>query len=313
MVFFVRECIRFMCVKTWIDINNRPLAYLYIILQFIFLKKFSFNRRKFKIFVEWYIWGGDIIKNQGIRNEYLFIEKINKKKLNQLTFLLQELILFLYPHIKHDSIILCYKNIEYEKGDIVIQVGCIKKYISIKMGHKNSVHCESVKKFKDFLEEINISKHTINEILKYQHADGTLDGTGVIRISSEEYKKENKNSIDYINMELNNKIIIPKIVDRFIIKGTQYQNHKIDLLVYGVPEDFLFITPKEIQDYIMSKTGIKSSAVHFSCLTLQPLSRVLNYNKKLEYMRNWIQIKWYNIEDNIIEVMNERYQKGLNN
>ena len=74
------------------------------------------------------------MKNQGIRNEYCFIKEMNGKKLNELSFLLQELILFLFPHIKEYSIIKCYKNIEYEKGDIVVQVGAIKKYISIKMG-----------------------------------------------------------------------------------------------------------------------------------------------------------------------------------
>ena len=250
--------------------------------------------------------GGDNLKNYGVRNEYLFIEQINNKKLGELTFLIQELILFLFPYIKKDSIIKCYKNIEYEKGDIVIQVGCIKKYVSIKMGHRNSVHCESVKKFKKFLERLNISKQTINEILRYQYADGTVNGTGNFRKSAIEYKENNKESIELINKELNNPKTIQKIVNRFIIQGTQWNTHKIDLLVYGTPEDFFFITPKEIHTFIMNKRNVKSSAIHFSCLTIQPLSRVLNYNKKFEYMRHWIQIKWYNLEDNIIELMNER-------
>lgn len=253
------------------------------------------------------------MKNGGIRNEYLFIKEINGKRLRELSFLLQELILFLFPHIKEYSIIKCFKNIEYEKGDIVIQVGCIKKYISIKMGHKNSVHCESIKKFKKFLENLNISQHTINEILRYQYADGTLDGTGKFRKSSVEYKQDNKESISSINKELNKQEVIQKVVNRFIIQGTQWHTNKIDLLVYGTPDDFFFIPPKEIHTYIMSKRNVESSAIHFSCLTVQPLSRVLDYNQKMEYMRHWIQIKWYNLEDNIIELMNERCQKELNN
>ena len=253
------------------------------------------------------------MKNYGIRNEYLFIKEINGKKLNELSFLIQELVLFLFPHIKEYSIIKCYKNIEYEKGDIVVQVGYIKKYISIKMGHKNSVHCESIKKFKRFLENLNISQNTINEFLKYQYADGTLNGTGKFRKSSAEYKQDNKESISSINNELNNQEIIQKVVNRFIIQGTQTHTKKIDLLVYGTPDSFFFITPKEIHTYIMSKRNVESSAIHFSCLTVQPLSRVLDYNQKMEYMRHWIQIKWYNIEDNIIELMNERCQNRLNN
>ena len=94
------------------------------------------------------------------------------------------MILFLFLHIKYNSTIKCYKNVDYEKGDIVIQVGYIKKYISIKMGHRNSVHCESIYKFKHFLEKLNVSKNVINEIFKYQYADGTMNGIGKFRKSS---------------------------------------------------------------------------------------------------------------------------------
>ena len=45
------------------------------------------------------------MKNYGIINEYRFVEFINNKTLRELTFLLQELILFLFPHIKENTII----------------------------------------------------------------------------------------------------------------------------------------------------------------------------------------------------------------
>ena len=40
--------------------------------------------------------------------------------------------------------------------------------------------------------------------------------------------------------------VIKKVINRFIIQGTQWHLHHINLLVYGTPEDFFFITPKEI-------------------------------------------------------------------
>lgn len=216
------------------------------------------------------------------------------------------MILFLFPNVNLNSVVHCYKNVEYEKGDICIKVLDEVKYVSIKMGHRNSVHCESIKKFVKFLEKLNISKNTIKEILKYQYADGTINGTGNYRLSTVEYKKNNKDSIKQINNELNNPEILREAVNRFIIQGTQWHTHKIDLLIYGIPEDFFFITPKEIHTYVQSKKNMESSAIHFSCLTFQPLSRILDYNEKMEYMRDWIQIKWYNLEDNIIELMNQR-------
>ena len=221
------------------------------------------------------------MKNLGHKNEYDFMKAINNKKINELNFLLQELILFLFPNIKSTDIIYCYKNVEYEKADICIRVGFVRKYISIKMGYRNSVHCESIDKFIKFLKSLEVSNYTISEILRYQYADGTLDNSGKNRISTSEYKLKNQDIIDKINIELNNPKIIHKIINRFIIQGTQWHLHKIDLLIYGTPNDFFFITPEEIYGYIESKIDNYSSSIHFSCLTFQPLSRVLNHNEKL--------------------------------
>lgn len=231
------------------------------------------------------------MKNNGIRNEYLFIEALNNKRLDELNFLQQELILYLFPNIKDGDIISCCKNVDYEKPDICIKVGRKIKYISIKMGHRNSVHCESIEKFTKFLKSINIKPNIINEILKYQYADGTTDGSGQSRQSSTNYKLENEDSINLINEEINNPKVIKKIINRFLIQGTQWHSNKVDVLVYGTPEDFFFINKSEIYKYILSKIDVKSSAIHFSCLTFQPMSRVLDYNEKMEYMRHWIQIK----------------------
>ena len=49
-----------------------------------------------------------------------------------------------------------------------------------------------------------------------------------------------------------------------------------------------------------------SSAVHFGPLTVQPLDRCLNRNKKYESKRFSIQVKWYNLVDDIIENMNNK-------
>ena len=56
--------------------------------------------------------------------------------------------------------------------------------------------------------------------------------------------------------------------------------------------------------YIMKKhKNNYSSAIHFSGLTIQPMARNLKYNLKYEKDRYKIQVKWYNISDDIIEVM----------
>lgn len=246
------------------------------------------------------------MKNKGLQNEYWFINAINNKKLNELSFLLQDLILFLFPNIDQNQKIVCYKNIYYEKADICIKVGNITKYVGIKMGIRNSVHGEKLITFIKFLYELNIDKNVINEMLKYHYADGTLDGTGKNRMSIAEYKLTNLKNIYFVNKELNNLNILKSAINRFIIQGTQKEFHPIDVLIYGTPGDFLFITCDEIYKYILGKRNIESSAIHFSCLSYQPQARVLNFDKSKEYMRDYIQIKWYNFEDNVIEILNQR-------
>lgn len=223
-----------------------------------------------------------------------------------MNFLLQEFIYDIFNDVNCNSVVRCSKNVDYEKGDICIKIGSKVRFISIKIGKRNSVHCESINKFILYLKDLNIKKSIINKILKYHYGDGTKDGTGKKRLNVEQYKLKHHRSIFKVNKYLNNKEIIKRCINRFIIQGTQESSNKIDALIYGSPLDFLWIKVDDIYKYVLSKCNYKSSSIHFSCLTYQPLSRVLNFDKKSEYMRNWIQIKWYNLEDNIIEIMNQK-------
>lgn len=250
-----------------------------------------------------------VLKNDGIRNEYLFVQNINGRKYRNINFLLQDLIRYLFPLIQKNDIVKCYKNIEYEKGDICIEYNGLKKYVSIKKGNRNSVHGEKLEKFCNFLHQLNINNDIINDILKYHYADETLDGSGKTRISSQEFKLKNEKLIQRVNDYFNNDFILNKFIERFIIKGTQSHLNDIDVLVYGTFDNFIFVTKNEIFDYILSKRDCISSSIHFSIFTYQPESRVLNYDPNKEYQRHNIQIKWYNLEDNIIEILNSRVIK----
>lgn len=250
------------------------------------------------------------MKNDGKRNEYLFIYKLNNKRVSELDYLLRDMIESIFDDINPSDIIKCFKLFEYEKPDICIVVKNQKKYISIKKGIRNSVHGEKIDKFIRYLKKINVNEEVINCILKYHYADGTIDGSGRIRQSLQDYKKEHYDEIKFINDSINKRDIVESIINRFLIQGTQTHTNKVDILVYGTPNDFFYILKEDIYNFMLSKLNYQSSAVHFSCLTFQPMSRVLDYDESKQERRQAIQIKWYNLEDNIIEIMN---QKLLNN
>lgn len=242
----------------------------------------------------------------GFQNEYNFIKQINGKKIKELNIIFQLLISDLYGKIdNYKTKVYAWKNSKPNKTDFYIRLANHKepKRISLKKGVKNSVHVEPISEFIHFLIENNVPRDIIIKILEYHYADGTRNGTGKIRLSTEEYKQMHQKEIDEINKALNKESLLKAAINRFIIQGNN-SNDKIDMLIYGVPNDFIWINAKDIYQIILSKRNDYSSAVHFGPLTCQPLNRCLNRNPIYEKKRFCIQIKWYNLCDNIIENMN---------
>lgn len=238
----------------------------------------------------------------GYDNEFSFVIELNNKTIKELTPLFRDLIETIFPDEDENSIIKCWLNHYKQKSDILIKINNKIKGVSIKKGIRNSVHVEPISEFISFLISNNVSRDTVIEYLKFHYADGTTNGKGVKRMSIEEYKIENQNKIDQINSEINNKELIEKAVDRFILKGNN-SSFEIDALIYGEVNDFLFITKDNIMNLILSKKNVYSSTIHFSVLTVQPKNRCLNYNPTYEKDRFCVQIKWYSIFDDIIENM----------
>lgn len=238
----------------------------------------------------------------GYQNEEEFAHYLNHKKYGRINPIFQELLSAIYGNLDFNDIIYSWVNYSKKKADIYVKINGFVRGISIKKGVKNSVHVESIETFIEFLKENNISDKIINEFLKYHYADGTSVGNGKKRLSSAEYKINNQKEIDLINQSINNTKLLEKAINRFVLQGNN-SLYEVNAIIYGVLEDFIWITNEEIK-YIMKKhKNNYSSAIHFSGLTIQPMARNLNYNLKYEKDRYKIQVKWYNISDDIIEVM----------
>ena len=238
----------------------------------------------------------------GFDNEFAFVLELNNKTIKELTPICRDLIETIFPNEDENSIIKCWLNHLKQKSDILVKINNKIKGISIKKGIKNSVHVEPISEFVSFLISNNISRDNVIEYLKFHYADGTTNGKGLKRISTEEYKIKNQAKIDKINSELNNEKIVIKAIDRFILRGNN-SLFPISALIYGETHDFVFITKEDIINSIIRKKDNYSSTIHFSVLTVQPKNRCLNYNPKYEKDRFCIQIKWYNLFDDIIENM----------
>ena len=244
-------------------------------------------------------------KITGKNNEYEFVKYLNGKRISELNPMFRDLIDELFPNQQPNSIIKSWKNYYKEKSDIFIKINGKIKGISIKKGYKNSVHVERISDFIHFLIENNIDREIVIEYLKYHYAEGSTNGKGNKRLSVEEYKKDNQSKIDKINQALNNEKLIKKAINRFVTRGKNTE-YFISAIIYGEIDDFIWATKEQIEKIILSKKDVYSTAVHFGALTCQTKNRCLNYNPLYEKDRFCVQIKWYNIFDNIIEYLSNK-------
>lgn len=239
----------------------------------------------------------------GYDNEFNFVKYLNRKKIRELNPVFKELIEKLYNNLDDESIILAWRNHLPQKSDIFIKINGVMKGISIKKGMKNSVHVDGISNFVHFLIENKIPRNIIIEYLKYHYADGSTNGRGVKRIAAQEYKRFNQQSINEINKYFNKEEILNQAIDRFILKGNN-SKYYIDALIYGEVDDFIWVLKDDIKKIILSKKDIYSTAIHFGSIICQPKNRCLNYNPEYEKDRFCVQLKWYNLNDEIIEFMN---------
>lgn len=238
---------------------------------------------------------------QGYKNEFEFINYLNNKKYNQVHFLFQDMLKVLYPNIQNQDIIKAYKYGKYAKTDIVINVNGNLRGISIKSGMKNSVHIEPIEKFIKYIKQKGFEEN--DKLLRYLYSDGTNDNTGKNRQSSLEYKIKYYDDIILLNKEL--KKIKENLIARFLIKTDINYKVNVDMFIIGDVEDFLWATKEEVINYLLN-SDYNSTGVHISSLFIQNWDKNLKYNPKYEYCRNYIQVKWYSMSDDIIKIMCNR-------
>lgn len=244
----------------------------------------------------------------GYQNEFLFVLEFNNKKVKELNPLLREVIDDLFPNTNEENVIKSWRNhINNQKGDILVKINDQIRLISIKKGSRNSVHLENIEAFKILLKESGIKDKNIYNYELFHYGVDKFNYKKIL--TSSEFCKKNKRKIKKLNESLK-KIDINKIIDRFILRGNN-SNYRVDGLIHGTPNDFLWINKKAVYEIIKNSLDKESSTVHIGSLYIQPLNRCINNNKKYAWCRDYVQIKWYSLYDDIIKYKNDNIVKSI--
>jgi len=167
---------------------------------------------------------------------------------------------------------------------------------------QNSVHVEKIKDFIIFLTNEGVKENIINNLLMYHFGDDTLKGNGKKRYSAEECKIKYKNEILEFNNYINNSEISTKIIERFILTGTNLSNKYVDAIYYGDINIGVWCTNKELLEFCKNHKSLYINIPHFSFFTYQNWCRNISFSKKSEPHRNYIQIKWFSILSDINKI-----------
>ena len=244
----------------------------------------------------------------GYQNEFLIVLEFNNKKVKDLNPMLREVIDDLFPNISEEKIIKSWRNhINNQKGDILIKIDKKVRSVSIKKGSKNSVHVENIEAFKSFLKDSGIKDKIVYNYELFHYGVDKSNHKKIL--SSSEFSEKYKRKIKIINKEFS-KLDREKITDRFILCGNN-SNYRVDGIIYGTPNDFLWLNKDDVIKIIKKRNNNNSNTVHIGPLYIQPFNRCINNNKKYIWCRDYIQIKWYSLYDDIIEYKNEIVMKTI--
>ena len=239
---------------------------------------------------------------KGIKNEYAFANYFDNKKIKDLNFQSQELILTLYgKDIDKNQKIECWRSKYIEKADIKIRIKGIIKGISIKTGHQCSMHQENKATFYQFLTKIGVSDDIIYKFDNFM--TGRSNNT---RLNGRDYMNSHSKDINEIIEAFNQYYVKTNLIIRFLFLGNDDQKYGCDAIIYGYPHNFLWATKDEILFYLANNPSKLVGCIYVSQLNIKCYDRNLKNNISRIKNQDDIQVKWYTLIEDIEKITTKR-------
>lgn len=230
----------------------------------------------------------------GIKNEFDFKNELNNKRVCELTINMQNMLYAIFKNINGNSKIICWWSKYTEKSDIKVKIEGVVKGISIKSGSNCSIHQENIESFKKYLLKIGIDNN-IQELF-YNFILGYVNGN---RVDSKTYIQYNKNDIEIIKKAFQEYYVKINLIIRFLFQGSEINKYDCDLIIYGIPNNFLWATKNEILKFLIDYKEKETQYINTSAFFIKCYDRNLRNNPKKKLKQNDIQVKWYSIKEDL--------------
>ncbi|MCF7930785.1 MAG: hypothetical protein K9L02_04705, partial [Acholeplasmataceae bacterium] len=142
--------------------------------------------------------------SSGFLNESNIVDYINRvSNYSEFNSNIKGFLEFLYQDVSATQTFEARQLSGQGKPDLVITSNGIEKYVSVKKGSGNSVHQEQLSLFENFMRRNGVPDSIISILKQFHYADGTINGSGTLRIDSRTFIQSHTTEIIQLNVELN--------------------------------------------------------------------------------------------------------------
>lgn len=230
------------------------------------------------------------MQNPGLENEKAIIAALDGREVGSLNKSLKSLILCLFPD--SEGILSCQKGYPHEKPDLVIRLGDKTKYVSLKSGRSISVHEESLSTLIPFFRSLGIPEHILKTIVYFHYGDGTLDGSGPTRFTSNDLRRVCNSYFKEAASYLAARRFVVPFFERFVFRGIDPNGHEVDAIYYGDEHKGVFASKEEILKSVSRNPYRHTGTINLGPLNYQPAVRNFYGYGEEEKRRNEAEIKW---------------------
>jgi hypothetical protein len=228
--------------------------------------------------------------NSGLDNEKEILAALDQKETGTLKGPLKELVNFLYP--QQTGLLFCKKAALHEKTDLILTLHDIPRYLSIKSGKAISVHEESLTTLIPFFRSLSIPEHILKTIVYFHYGDGTLDGSGPTRFTSNDLRRVCNSYFKEATQVLSDRRLMEPFFERFVFRGIDPNGHEVDALYYGDTKRGIYASREEILSSFFYFPYRHTGTINLGPLTYQPAVRNFYGYGEEEKRRNEAEIKW---------------------